>query len=248
MNQRIGKIIAAIILIAGFLGLVIWKLNDRIDYSKYDLTDYIGANDDNGQIADHIKGPEDAIVKIVEYADYQCELCAASNPLVNKLVEEYDGKVAVIFRNFLLSYHANATAAASAANAAGLQGYWKEYIDLLFSDQNSWYYAESTERLNIFINYFNQVTDYQGDVDQFKSDMRSSRVSQKISFDIGAGKLTDLEGTPAYYINGEHISVESNTDETKFLESMRKVIDPLLKEAENNSNNSEDNSNNNSDN
>ena len=232
MNQRIGKIIAGLVLILGFGGLIVWKLMSQVDYSKYNLNDIVGANADNGYIADHVKGPEDAPVKIVEYADYQCEYCALTNPYINKLVEEYNGKVAVIFRNFLLSYHSNATAAASAANAAGLQGYWKEYADTLFTNQNDWYYAESTERLNIFVNYFNQVSGGEGDVEKFKSDMRSDEVSKKISFDIGAAKLTDMTGTPAFYLNGEGISIAGKSAEEDFLNLFREKIDAALKATE----------------
>ena len=111
MNRNIGKIIAVAILVLGFGGIIIWKLASRIDYSKYDLSKIIAPNDDNGNLEEHIKGDKDAPVKIVEYADYQCDYCAMYNPRVNKILEEYDGKVAIIYRSFLLDYHQNGTAA-----------------------------------------------------------------------------------------------------------------------------------------
>ncbi len=226
MNQKIGKIIAILILIGGVVALIAVKLASQIDYSKYNLNDFITASPDNGNFDDNIKGDRNAPVKIIEYADYQCEYCALYNPYINKLVEKYDGKVAVIFRTFLLSYHNNATAAASAANAAARQGYWKEYADALFSNQNDWYYAESSERLDLFIGYFRDVTDNQGDVDKFKTDMRSKEVSQKITFDMGAGQATKLAGTPAFYINGELVTL--NQDEEIFMKNFADKIDPLL--------------------
>jgi len=226
MNQKIGKIIAILILVGGVVALIAMKIASQIDYSKYNLNDFISATVDTGNFDDNIKGDRDAPVKIIEYADYQCEYCALYNPYVNKLVEKYDGKVAVIFRTFLLSYHNNATAAASAANAAALQGYWREYADTLFANQNDWYYAESSERLGLFVSYFNDVTEGKGDVDKFKTDMRSKEVSQKITFDMGAGQIIKLTGTPAFYINGEPVS--PNQDEETFMKNFAEKIDPLL--------------------
>ena len=204
------------------------KIASQIDYNKYNLNNIVPASDDTGNLEENVKGDRNAPVKIVEYADYQCEYCALYNPYINELVENYDGKVAVIFRTFLLSYHNNATAAASAANAAAIQGYWKEYADTLFSNQNDWYYAESSERLSLFISYFNDATNGNGDVEQFKSDMRSKEVSQKITFDMGAAKLADLTGTPAFFINGESVTLSQDKD--VFMKNFAEKIDPLLGE------------------
>lgn len=226
MNQKIGKLIAILILIGGVVALIVMKIASQIDYSKYNLNDFISASAENGNFDDNIKGDRDAKVKIVEYADYQCEYCALYNPYINELVDKYDGKVAVIFRTFLLSYHNNATAAASAANAAALQGHWKEYADTLFANQNDWYYAESAERLNLFVGYFNDITEGKGDVEKFKTDMRSKEVSQKITFDMGAAKLMDLTGTPAFYLNGEQVTLSQDKD--TFMKNFAEKIDPLL--------------------
>ena len=133
--SRVGVIVS--ILAVGFIAfasyLVIDGNNKATDYSKYDFHSYIEADEHTGNIPDHIKGDKDAPVLIFEYADYQCEYCASINPRVNAAVEKAGGKLGVVYRNYLLSYHQNGTAAASAALAAGLQGYWKEYANKLFS-------------------------------------------------------------------------------------------------------------------
>ncbi len=239
MKQNIGKIVAIAILVLGFGGLIIWKLTSRVDYSKYNLYAEIAPNDENGNLSEHFKGDKDAPLKIIEYADYQCDYCALYNPRVNKLVEEYDGKVAVIYRSFLLDYHQNGTAAASAAEAAAIQGYWKEYANLLFSNQSSWAYADSSERISVFAKYFEQVSGGKGDVDKFKSDLRSDAVAKKISFDMGSGKYLEVDGTPAFYMNGEKIKLSGVSEEEAFLKFFREKIDAALKEIENNSSNSE---------
>ena len=195
--------VVAFLAIAAFL--VIDGNNKATNYNDYDFYSIIEPDAHNGYIGDNVKGDPKAPVVIFEYADFQCGYCALINSRVNAAVEEADGKLAVVYRNFLLSYHQNSTAAASAAQAAGLQGYWKKYADELFSQQDEWAYATSSERTALFNKYFEKVTDGKGDMEKFKSDMNSSEVSQKISFDMGIGKRMDIAGTPSFYIDGQLI-------------------------------------------
>lgn len=201
-------IVAAIAVVA-FIGitsfLVIDGNNKSVHYDEYNFASIITPDEHNGNIGDHVKGSTDAPVVIVEYADFQCPGCASMNPRVNAAVEASDGKLAVVYRNYILSYHQNGTAAASAAEAAGLQGYWKPFTDLLFANQSEWEYASATERTALFDQYFLEASNNQGDLAQFKTDLASKRVSQKISFDMGIGKRIDIAGTPAFYIDGQLI-------------------------------------------
>ena len=121
-------------------------------------------------------------------------------------MEQLDGKLAIVYRSFLLSYHQNGTAAASPAEAAGLQGYWKEYADKLFEEQSEWEYADTSERTELFNKYFKEVTNNKGDLDKFNQDIASEAVSKKISFDMGIGKRVDVSGTPAFYVDGQLIN------------------------------------------
>lgn len=199
-------IIAVIAVIAVGAFMVIDGNNKATDYSKYDFNAIIEGDDANGGISDHVKGDADAPVLIFEYADFQCPGCASINPRVNKVVEELNGKVAIVYRNFLLSYHQNATAAASAAEAAGLQGYWKPFTDKLFSEQAEWEYASASERTELFNKYFLEVTNGKGDVDKFNKDIASDAVSKKLSFDAGVAKRVEVSATPAFYVDGQNIA------------------------------------------
>lgn len=199
----IGVVIAAFIIIATYF--VIDGNNKATDFNSYDFYSIIEADDNNGNIGDHVKGSPDAPVIIYEYADYQCPGCASINPKVNKAVNESDGKLAIVYRSFLLSYHKNGTAAASAAEAAGLQGYWKPYADKLFSEQAEWESASANERTAIFEKYFNEVTENKGNLEQFREDISSDRVSKKISFDMGIARRIDVPSTPAFYVDGQLI-------------------------------------------
>lgn len=211
-----GVIVAVLVVI--FIGIgayfVVDGNNKATNFDDYDFYSVIGPNKDNGNIGDHVKGDAEAPVLIFEYADYQCPGCASINPKVNKAVEELGGKLAVVYRNFLLSYHQNGTAAASAAEAAGLQGYWKPYMDKLFAEQAEWETASASERTVLFDKYFDEVTDGKGNVDKFNADIASDAVSKKISFDMGIARRIDVSGTPAFYIDGQLIKWGSEGEVT----------------------------------
>ncbi len=239
----IGVVVVALIGLAAYA--VIDGNNKAVDYSKYDFNTIIEANSDNGNIGDHVKGSADAPVIIYEYADYQCPGCASINPRVNKVIEQLDGKLAVVYRNYLLSYHKNGTAAASAAEAAGLQGYWKKFADKLFDTQGEWESASTSERTAIFEGYFEEVSGGKGDMDKFRSDIESDAVSKKISFDMGIGKRVDIQGTPAFYIdnqliswgsegsvtvNGQTISWESSRTGEEFIKLIKDIVEAKLGE------------------
>lgn len=228
-KKNIVAIVAIIAVIALFAGVVIWRMVDKSRISEYDTNSVIGANDDNGGIADHVKGDlEKAKVILFEYADYQCEACAAANPRVNKLVEEYNGDLAVVYRNYLLSYHKNGTAAASSAEAASLQGYWKEYADKLFTNQSVWYSASGDERTDIFVSLFNSATNGQGDEAKFRKDITSEAVKKKLSFDADLTARLEIPGTPAFFLDGERIDFSGAKGEEGFLNVFREKIDEKL--------------------
>lgn len=238
----IGVVIAALIIIATYF--VIDGNNKATDFNSYDFYSIIEADNNNGNIGDHIKGSPDAPVIVYEYADYQCPGCASINPKVNKAVNESDGKLAIVYRSFLLSYHKNGTAAASAAEAAGLQGYWKPYADKLFSEQAEWESASANERTAIFEKYFNEVTENKGNLEQFREDISSDRVSKKISFDMGIARRIDVPSTPAFYvdgqlikwseageleIDGEVISWDSSRSGDDFIKLLKQIVEAKTK-------------------
>lgn len=239
----IGVAVVAFLAIATYF--IVDGNNKATDFGAYNFYSVIEPTKDNGNIGDHVKGNADAPVLIFEYADYQCPGCASINPRVNKAIEELDGKLGVVYRSFLLSYHQNGTAAASAAEAAGLQGYWKPYADKLFEEQAEWEYASASERTALFDKYFEEVTEGKGDMDKFNKDLASEAVSKKISFDMGIGKRIDVGGTPAFYIdgqliqwgsagevtvNGEKISWESARSGDDFVKLLKDIVAAKLGE------------------
>src|SRR5262249_57176388 len=82
-----------------------------------------------------IRGNVNAPVTIVEFSDFQCPFCARARPTVNQVRETYKDRVRVLFRNFPLQMHAQATKAAEAAGCAGEQGKFWEMHDWMFANQ-----------------------------------------------------------------------------------------------------------------
>lgn len=230
----IGVIVAAFAVLIG--ATMFLNREQKADYSNYDLKEVIVANEFSGNLPEMIVGNPEAPVKIFEYADYQCEGCAAMNPQINALLEEYDSdQVALVFRNTVMSYHQNGTAAASAAAAAAIQGYWKPFKDLLYANQNEWYYSGANDRQEQFEEYFQKASDGKGDLTKFREDMNSKEVAKKVSFDGGLydyqTEIDDVEEawTPMFYIDGELIDQYHNR-EMNIVEELRNRIDAKLKD------------------
>lgn len=250
----IGIVVVAFIGIATFL--VIDGQKKATNFDNYDFYSIIAPDEHNGNIGDHVKKDKDGTytgdpVLIFEYADPQCSACASLNPRVNQAIDELDGKLAIVFRYDLLNYHQNATAAASAAEATGFQdkdgsrGWWEKYINRLLADQSDWAYLSGSERTAMFEKYFTEVTDGKGDLEKFRSDISSNKISKKISFDMGISKRIDVAGTPAFYvdgqfipwaskeggsvtINGKTISWESQLSNSEFVNILKQIVEAKI--------------------
>lgn len=225
MNKNTTIII--IILVLGFLGLVgfsihqrenspvdysrysrstIEKMSKKVDFTPYDISKIIPPDANSGFIAEHIEGNEAAPIIIYEYADYQCTHCAHWASVASQIAQDYSGQVAVVFRNYILSYSNNGVVVASAANAAAIQGYWKPYKDLLFADQNIWYDLKMPALQDKLEAYFLQASHNQGDVARFREDMKSEAVAKKVAFDFGLADKADLQATPTFYIGDTRVA------------------------------------------
>jgi protein-disulfide isomerase len=85
---------------------------------------------------DHVIGPANAPITLVEYGDYQCPYCGQAYPITQALIQEFGPDLRFVFRNLPLSHvHPRAQAAAEAAEAVGLQGKFWQMHDLLFENQ-----------------------------------------------------------------------------------------------------------------
>lgn len=217
---------AVIVLVLG--GLVIYSRisNPSIDVSNLNTNSVIAASAQNGQIADHVFGKADSKVVFIEYGDFQCPSCSGAYPQIKAATEQYKDKVAFIFRNFpLTTIHPNARVASAAAEAAGLQGKYWEMHDLLYQSQSAWENLTGNQRTAEFVGYAGQIS---LDEAKFKTDLASSLVNKKISFDQAIGKKIGVDATPTFYLNGTQLS---NTDAGQIVQGSTTVLTGLFDKA-----------------
>lgn len=235
MNKFTAVAIAVIILCFG--GLILWSTNNRetskVDFSKYDPTKIIEATEDNGNIADHVRGKADSKVIVVEYADLSCPGCASLMPRMSKLHEEYGDRVAFVFRHFPIKDHQNSRSASAAIESAAKQDYYWEMLEALYEHRSDWLYATGQERTDIYVKIFKEV-DPEGDEEQFRQDMNDANIEKKISFDYNLGKdRSDVNATPSVFVNGNKIDVDrEGATFDDIVNDIKKLIEEGLKEED----------------
>jgi len=216
-------IIFAAICVAVLGSLIFVSQGNKADVSGADETKIIVASPDNGNIGDHVFGSQEGKTILIEYGDFQCPGCASAYPNLKEVSEEFKDELTFIFRNLpLTSIHPNARAAATAAEAAGLQGkYWGMH-DLLYENQNEWSQS-SDNRQSFFTSYAEKAG--VADIEKFKTDIASEDISKKINFDLALARKIGATSTPTILLNGE--SIESNVWSNK--DELKKKVEEALK-------------------
>lgn len=144
----------------------------------------------------HTRGPDDALVTIVMFSDFQCPFCARVGPTIEKIEKEYGQDVRIVFEHNPLAFHQRAMPAAMAAEAAGRQGkFWKMH-DLLFDNQRA---LEDDDLLR----YAKKI---RLDRRRFKRDLRDQNLTQKIESQQKLANTLGARGTPGFFINGRFLS------------------------------------------
>lgn len=226
--NKVAWIIFGAVVVVVLGGLVVYSRisNPSIDVSSVDTNSIIVANEQNGQIGDHVLGNADSKVILIEYGDFQCPSCGAAHPQVKEVVEAYKDKVAFIFRNFpLTTIHPNARVASATAEAAGLQGKYWEMHNLLYESQDNWKDLTGTARTEAFVSYASGLG---LDKDQFTKDLAANNVNRHISFDQALGKKIGVDATPTFYLNGKQLS---DTESSQIVQGSSTVLKGLLDKA-----------------
>ena len=143
---------------------------------------------------DHIQGPEDAQVTLVEYGDYECPHCGRAYPVVKRLQKHFGKRLGFVFRNFPLSeVHPHAESAAEAAEFAGAQGKFWEMHDLLFENQ---------ERLSEPL-YLRLAEELGLPPEALRQALEEGIYEARVRADFSSGVRSGVNGTPTFFINGE---------------------------------------------
>ena len=225
MNKRTW-IIFSVAVAALLGGLIYASQGETIDVSSVDNSKIRAADDNDIAIGDHVYGKKDSKVVLIEYGDFQCPGCGTLHGNIKPILEEYKDEIAFVFRNFpLTSMHPNARAAASSAEAAGLQGKYWEMHNKIYDSQNAWQSLNGTERDKKFAEYAKEL---KLDIDKFNEDVKSKKVANKLNFDQDLGKANKVSATPTVFLNGELMASEDFNS----AEAIRASITKALKDAD----------------
>jgi protein-disulfide isomerase len=141
---------------------------------------------------DHVKGPTNAPVTLVEYGDYECQYCGQAEPVVRELLRDY-GDVRYVWRHLPLpDVHPRAQRAAEASEAAAAQDAFWEMHELLFAHQDALTPVD-------FARYAEQIG---LDLERFRDDMRARSGARQIADDVDGADLSNVSGTPTFFVNG----------------------------------------------
>jgi Na+/H+ antiporter NhaA len=141
---------------------------------------------------DHVRGPDEAPVTLVEYGDFECPYCGQAEPVVRELLADY-GDLRYVWRHLpLTDVHPHAQLAAEATEAAASQGRFWELHDQLLRHQD-----ELTAK-----DLIRHAAEVGLNTDRFKQDMRERVGQRKVISDVDSADLSGVSGTPTFFING----------------------------------------------
>ncbi|QOL50284.1 DsbA family protein [Massilia litorea] len=159
---------------------------------------------------DHVLGPADAPVTLVEYGDFQCPHCRAAHFYLKNVLATMGEDMRFVFRHMpLTQVHPMAQAAAEAAEAADAQGKFWPMHDLIYENQDLLSPALLTrlgQRLGL-------------DMQRFTDDVVSHRFLSKVKEDFMGAVRSGAAGTPSFFINGE--PYEGGFDDESLIDALR---------------------------
>ncbi|WP_280888546.1 Na+/H+ antiporter NhaA [Streptomyces sp. LBL] len=141
---------------------------------------------------DHVRGPLDAPVTLLEYGDFECRYCGLAEPVVRELLADF-GDVRYVWRHLpLTDVHPGAQLAAEAAEAAARQkNYWAMHEQLL--------QHQGDLRPKDLLRYAAEIG---LDTDRFRADLRAGAGVARIAADVESADLSGVSGTPTFFVNG----------------------------------------------
>jgi Na+/H+ antiporter NhaA len=141
---------------------------------------------------DHIRGPAEAAVTLVEYGDLECPYCGQAEDVIRELLSDF-GDLRYVWRHLPLNdVHPHAQLAAEASEAAAAQGKFWEMHDLMLAHQD-----ELTLRQIV-----GHAQELGLDIEKFKEHLRKRKGASRIAEDVESADMSGVSGTPSFFING----------------------------------------------
>jgi len=159
-------------------------------------------------------GSPDAILTVVEYADFECPVCKLAAPLLDSIVRESGGEVALLFKHYPLTFHSSARGAAGAAQCAAEQGSFEEYSAVLWQSVDRFAAAPWMQLA---------VASGVRDTSAFRRCLGSPRTLARIIADSSSAIGLDIRGTPTLVVGGTRVAgLPANRNE------LRELVDSEL--------------------
>jgi len=153
---------------------------------------------------DHIQGPIDAPIMLLEYGDYECPYCGEAYPVVKEVQKRLGKRLCFAFRNFpLANAHPHAEHAAEAAEAAAAQGRFWEMHDLLYENQSA---LEDSD----LARYASALG---LDAERLLKEVATGAHVGRLREDFRSGARNGVNGTPSFFINGVRYDGMTEVDE-----------------------------------
>jgi Na+/H+ antiporter NhaA len=196
-EAKIGVLVSAVL--AGFIGFVAFRVVRRLPEAVRarqiagTASELLDLSDEVDPERDHIRGPDEAPVTLLEYGDFECPYCGQAEAIVRELLQSFGADLRYVFRHLpLADVHPNAQTAAEAAEAAGAQGRFWEMHDLLLDHQD----ALTPGALRRY------AEDLGLDVDRFWDEVRTREYAPRVVEDVRSADESGVAGTPTFFING----------------------------------------------
>jgi protein-disulfide isomerase len=155
--------------------------------------DILDLSEDVDPERDHIRGPEDALVTLVEYGDFECPYCGRAEAAIRELLASFGDEVRYVWRHLPLNdVHPHAQLAAEAAEAAAAQGRFWEMHDTLLRHQG----ALSANHLSAY------AEELQLNGARLLEDLRHRKYEPHVSDDVASADESGVSGTPTFFVNG----------------------------------------------
>jgi protein-disulfide isomerase len=145
---------------------------------------------------DPFLGTDGAPIEIIQFAEFQCPYCGKAGEAIDQVLEEYKGKVKMVYRDFPLGFHDRAIPAAIAANCAGEQDKYWEMHKLLMDNQRALSEADLT----------GHATTLTLDMEKWNTCRKDPKQEAEVKKDMEDGAAVGVTGTPAFFINGIMLS------------------------------------------
>ncbi len=204
-------VVTTVILVAGISLLSLTSTDSLSKEAKQEIL-----------IRDHSQlfGNKESQIELVEFSDFQCPACAYYFDEIQKVKSKYKDDIKLVFRHFPLSnIHPFAIPAAEAAEAAGAQGKFWEYHELLFQNQKTWS-GMTRDKFNEELIKYAQEVEVE-DMVKFEEDINNRTYKSKVEKDLLDAETLNLRGTPTFFLNGDRVANPT-------FDNLSKEIDKLI--------------------